>query len=66
MIDTDETGQRKLESLLASLEDGRGECFNDWERGFLDEIQHRMLNYQKMSSKQKGVVSNLWDKMVES
>lgn len=57
MIDTDETGQKKLDEVRKSS----GEM-NDWEQEFLDSIGNKPYNL--MTPKQKSTVGRLHDKLV--
>jgi hypothetical protein len=62
MIDVNETGQKKLVEVLENLDSFD---WNDYERGFLDQISERGMLYQDMSTKQKGFVGDMYDKLMQ-
>lgn len=58
MIDTDETGQKKLDELIQA-HDSFG--WTQWEWNFIDSVNLRI--YRQLSSKQKDIVGRLHDKL---
>ena len=62
MLDTDETGQKKLIQLLAE-EDTID--WTDFEETFLSDMRVRKCQYQNLTSRQKSLVGRLWDKLIE-
>lgn len=62
MIDTDESGNKKLDALKKAT-DISG-LWNDYEEGFLLDMRHR--KYESLSPKQKSMVGRLYDKLQES
>lgn len=60
MIDTDDTGQKKLQELVANIEDN---LWNDYEKNFLERNQATL--YRGLTPKQKGLVSSLYDKLIK-
>lgn len=60
MIDTDSTGQRKLDALVDCDDDE----WTDWERTFIKSMTGR--KYGDLTPKQKTTVGTLYDKLVES
>jgi hypothetical protein len=58
MIDTTETGNKKLKELLKNID---AFDWTDWERSFLESNQQS--DYQSLSAKQKTTVGNLYEKL---
>ena len=59
MLETDETGQKKLEELLKHRDQT---YWTDWEQEFLDDLSDKRTKYSALSPKQKSVISRLHDK----
>jgi len=59
MIDTDATGQKKLEELHKATDSGE---WTEFEEGFLLSMVAR--TYAALSDKQKMMVGRLYDKLV--
>lgn len=60
MIDTNETGQKKLREIVAALDEVE---WTDWETGFITSVQDR--GYERLSPREQGVVGRLYDKMLK-
>ena len=57
MIDTDQTGNKKLIALVLQLDwDG----WTDWEHDFIPRLERSQ--YENLSYKMKTIVGNLYDK----
>lgn len=56
MLETDATGQKQLDELVANREDE--EIFNDWERKFITDMIGK--KYSNLSKHQKAVVTRLY------
>jgi hypothetical protein len=57
MIETNETGQRKLNALVRNFEDLE---LSDWEREFLASVIGRP--YYGLTRRQKDVITDLFEK----
>ena len=60
MIDTDETGQKKLDEIRREHKRD-ADALDDWEKHFFHVI--RFFNYAQLSPKQKAAVGRTHDKL---
>ena len=58
MIDTNETGNRKLKALSSSL---GAAAWTEWEENFIQDMEGK--RYEDLTPKQQTTVSNLWEKL---
>lgn len=61
MIDTDETGEKKLRELSKRYFQ-KDPAFNDWELDFIGGIYN--APYKWLTSRQKSQVGRIYDKVV--
>jgi hypothetical protein len=60
VIESDEIGQSKLEDLFRWVQ---SDDYTEWEKNFIADIKYKGLKYRTLSSKQKSLISNLWERM---
>lgn len=62
MIDTDVTGQKRLDELLNQVDSF---AWNEYESEFIEKIRVNDWKYKNLSPKQKAFVGRLYDKLLE-
>jgi hypothetical protein len=62
VIDTDETGQKKLESIVKYMEED--DLWDEWEYNFLNSVKDK--KYRNLTIRQKTAVGNMFEKMEDA